>query len=958
LTLVGRAREQSLLADALEGALAGHGSLVLLSGEAGIGKTALALDTARAARVRGALVLTGHCFDLTETPPYGPWMELFDSEAPAVGVVLPSSTLRSGAERITSQSELQARVRDSLQVLSAERPLVLILDDLHWADEASLDLLRYLARHLTTLPVLILGTYRVEEITHQHPLYSLLPQVVREATPVRIDLRRLGAADVRALARRRYMLTAVDEDRLVEHLLERGEGNPFYIGELLRAYEEQGLLRLDGENWSLGDVAHERLPRLLRQVIDVRLARLGDDASRLLAVAAVIGQDVPLSIWASVAGVNEDALLSIVERAVEARVLEEVPTGARVRFVHALLREALYEGLLGPRRRAWHRRVAEALAVEELPDPVAVAYHFRQAEDPREVEWLIQAGARARAVHVSRVAIDHLTRALHLARRGNWAPTFKIHRERGLAYQTLGEFASARADLEAALGLAHADDDRHAEWQAMLDLGYLWEGQDYSQAGEYLRQALGQARAMVEPRWLAHSLNRLGNWHSNVEEPLEGQRCHREALGVFREIGDRHGIATTLDLLGTALFLGGDKIRAAARFRESLALTSELDDRQTRASSLSFLAACGVTYGHESLGHVVSLAEEQDLAEQALELSRELDSPPSEAFARIVLAHCLGLRGLYAEALPMARHALALAQKVGHQEWTLNGHHTLGSLLLDLGMVAEAQDHLESALRLAREVGTLFWQRTTTTSLAVARIAQGEIARSEDLLTDALGSVTSLSTLALRSCWYARSALAVAKGDPAAALEIIDTLIDSDPSATGGRASPYLMKLRAEALVMLKRPAEAEAALIVARETAWTNGARPLLWRVDAALAALYCREGRLREAEQTASAARALVAKIAADLSDDETRNAFVGAASALIPDTSVPRAVAPAGLSNREAEVLRLLAEGLSNAEIADRLIVSVRTINTHLTSVYAKLGVSSRSAAVRYAIDHHLV
>ncbi|HEX5501504.1 MAG TPA: AAA family ATPase [Thermomicrobiales bacterium] len=390
--LVGREREQALLREQLGAALAGGGALVLIGGDAGIGKTALAEDLCRAAAAEGALVLVGRCYDLSETPPYGPWAEAFARASRAADLPPPPDLAGGGA---TSQAALFAAVRDYLAALAARQP-VLLLDDLHWADPASLELLRVMARQLAHLPLLLLAAYRADELTRRHPLYQLLPALVREARAERLDLRPLDDADVRALVAARYSLAAPELARLVAYLQGHAEGNPFYLGELLRTLEEERLLCPAEGGWALGDLTLDGVPPLLRQVIDGRVGRLGEGARPLLAVAATIGQEAPLDLWAAVAGVAEDALLELVERAVEARLLAVEPDGAGVRFAHALIREALYAGVLPPRRRGWHRRVAEALAAEAPPDLDAVAYHFRQAGDPRAVEWLLRAGARAR----------------------------------------------------------------------------------------------------------------------------------------------------------------------------------------------------------------------------------------------------------------------------------------------------------------------------------------------------------------------------------------------------------------------------------------------------------------------------------------------------------------------------------------------------------------------------------
>lgn len=241
--LVGREREMATLRDALAAALAGHGALVLIGGEAGIGKTALAEALSAEAQGQGALILVGRCYDLAETPPYGPWAEAL-APYPADLPPLPAMLTRADqGVAVTSQAVLFRQVREALAALAARRPLLLFLDDLHWADPASLDLLRHLARGLATLPVLLLATYRAEELTRQHPLYTLLPRLVREAHADRLDLRPLGEDDVRALVGGRYPLSPADVARLVAHLQAHAEGNPFYLGELVRALEEGGLLR-------------------------------------------------------------------------------------------------------------------------------------------------------------------------------------------------------------------------------------------------------------------------------------------------------------------------------------------------------------------------------------------------------------------------------------------------------------------------------------------------------------------------------------------------------------------------------------------------------------------------------------------------------------------------------------------------------------------------------------------
>ncbi len=388
---------------------------MLIGGEAGIGKTALAETVCRDAEKRGTLVLVGRCYDLTETPPYGPWVELFVRYRQADEMPPPPEAfaVRGTVGEVTSQGELFRQVLDFLAALAAARPVLLLLDDLHWADASSLDLLRFVARHLGTLPLLLVVTYRSDELTRRHPLSPLLPALVREAAAERLDLRPLDDAAVRALVGDRYRLAAPDADRLVAFVQGRAEGNALFAGEVLRSLVESGALRRSGEAWHLGDLRHAALPPLLGQIIDARVSRLGGEGQWLLALAAAVGQEAALAVLGPLAGMEEEALLAAVEGAAEAGLLTEAPDGLHVRFAHALVREAVYAGI-SPGRRRLHRRIGEQLAVQSHADPDAVAMHFQRAADGRAVPWLVQAGERAQLAYAWLTAIERYEAALAL----------------------------------------------------------------------------------------------------------------------------------------------------------------------------------------------------------------------------------------------------------------------------------------------------------------------------------------------------------------------------------------------------------------------------------------------------------------------------------------------------------------------------------------------------------------
>jgi hypothetical protein len=465
--LVGRSQEQLILREELSAAVHGQGRLVLLGGEAGIGKTSLARELSQHAQTLGVRVLRGHCYDLANTPPYGPWVELFESILDVPDFPPPPVALTSDTKvRVTDQATLFGEVRRFFAELARTGPMVLILEDLHWVDPASIDLLRSLGVVLSQWPILLIATYRIDELSRHHPFYQQLPALVREAQAFRLNLGTIDAGALRELVSRQFRLSPNDETRLVTYLDRHSDGNPFFAIELIRALEEAGLLRRGTDRSSLGELDRIVVPALLRQVIDGRVARLGEVTRERLEIAAVIGQEVPLALWATIADLNEETLIGIVERAVAADLLEADDDGARVRFVHALTREALYAGILPPRRRLWHRRVAEILALDQTADPDGVALQFQLAGDARAADWLIRAGDRAVRVYAWVMAADRLRSAAALLK--DIPDQFDTYRELVFRAAYLIRFADGEISLtalEEVKRLAGNVDDRivHAE---------------------------------------------------------------------------------------------------------------------------------------------------------------------------------------------------------------------------------------------------------------------------------------------------------------------------------------------------------------------------------------------------------------------------------------------------------------------------------------------------------------
>jgi predicted ATPase len=414
--LVGRERELSSLRNTLERACQGKGSLVLVSGEAGIGKTSLLQRLIAEAREQGALVLTGAAYDHSATPPYGPWLEITDRyRADDTLPELPDALKRgTGIGDLQTQTELFEFVRDFFVQVADRRSLVLMLEDLHWSDRESLELLRFLGRSIEVKRILIVATYRDDEVNRRHALFALLPSLIRESRTTRVSLSSLTLDEVRALLDLHYSLPRSDRDRLANYLSTRAEGNPLFTVEVLRTLEQSEHLAASESGWTVADLSRVPMPSLVQQVIERRLSQLDEQAVGMLEIASVFGQVVPFDLWQSASEATGPEFDATLEQAIEAHLLVEVPESAEFRFSHWLVRQAVYERIAILRRRRLHRQVGDLLAATPSADPDIVADHFQRAGDHRAIDWLIRAAERAQDTYAWLTAAERFKSVVDL----------------------------------------------------------------------------------------------------------------------------------------------------------------------------------------------------------------------------------------------------------------------------------------------------------------------------------------------------------------------------------------------------------------------------------------------------------------------------------------------------------------------------------------------------------------
>jgi tetratricopeptide (TPR) repeat protein len=457
-------------------------------------------------------------------------------------------------------------------------------------------------------------------------------------------------------------------------------------------------------------------------------------------------------------------------------------------------------------------------------------------------------------------------------------PPSSLFLARGQAYEALGEFERARADYDAALQGARSASESRPEWEALLHLGMLWAGRDYERSGEYYQHAFELARILDDPSITARSLNRLGNWHLNVEHPHEALAHHQEALKIFQRLEDQPGIAETLDLLGMTSYLSGDLVGGTSYYEQAVALFRQLDDRQGLTSSLATLTMRGITYQTDTMipavTHVITVTPDGELA---LKIARETDQRAAEAYALIFLAFCLGPQGDYARALEYAEQGLHIAAEIDHRQWMTAAHCALGALYRDVFALPLARQHLEQALQLANETFSLHWIHTATGHLASTYVVANALLEADSVLQASLPAITPAQTLGQRLIWCANAELALARKQPSKVLQIIEQLMTSTARPGESRDILRLARLRGEALTALNRASEAEELLQHASKAARQQGALPLLWRMQLALGKCYQTQRRYEAAKESFLAARDIIEQLAPKVPGEHLRSDFL---------------------------------------------------------------------------------
>lgn len=843
---VGRVEETAALMRLLTELGEGRGGIAFVIGEAGMGKSRIIRDV-REKSGRGSAWLDSACLSFEPTIPYALARKVLARAKEAdnqglegmIGHV--TEDRRDVLLRVLSQVEgvlpgagdlgpvAVASAFAELLVGFAQRSpdhgVVICVEDLHWVDEASADLMVELFSAVDSLPVVFICTIRPDRTASSWRVLQAAETEYPHAFQ-RVLISSLDPGDMAEMVGRLLGLLPV-EPGLTELLVDRSGGNPYFLEELVRDLRQSGAALESGRGTGL--VAHpgsgsQALPVSLQSLFQARFDRL-DAASRAsLELASVIGRTFDRSLLIRLRNIDVAPHLAELQRV----GLIQAAGRDSYSFRHALAQEAVYLSIVSRERRRMHQRVGEAMeSGQAWTDRDSVlASHFLEAGDTeRGARYSLAAGDFARSLGASADARGHYDRGIESGVQG--IALAQLTLGRGRVKDVLGDLDGGLADLESALELSRSVESSLLEWEVLIALGGLWAARDYTVTGRYFSEALNLARHDDDTARVGASLNRLGNWHLNASDPRLGIAMHKEALVSFEELGDDRGIAASNDLLGMAHALTGDPAISQERYASALATFRELDDKAGVAEALMGLALCAPNYELITQPPLTTVGEAVGFLNEALGIVATLGWQAGESYARFLKAQVVACGGDLGSGLREARAALEITERIGHEQWSVAALIALGSIEGQLFRHEAAHTHLLDAYQRALVTGSKNWQLMAASVLSLQLLDQGDGAQASELASTALALENSDAFSAARNCRLAVGWAAARAGDSMVALSHFEGL---DPRA------PAVALARAEALVSVDVQAAIEA-IETGLGTAMEWGMPNLEWRLRLALA-------------------------------------------------------------------------------------------------------------------------
>ncbi len=910
---VGRSREYSELTQALHAAQAGAGRVVLVEGEPGIGKSRLLQETLEYANSQHVLTLVTHCYQVEQMIPYQPVIDLLDQALNSVPVnrflALPpvylaelatlSPELRELAPDLPSAAEdmsaRQARrlraLQQCLELLAGDQGLVLAVDDVHWADHATWQFIHHLASHITTLPLLLICTYRAEEVAVSPELATFVDSMVRTPQATRLPLQRLSPDD-----------TGIFLDRLTGSLAANGQmgswlhaetdGNPFFLVSILQCLVEQRLLNEDRPVWKVdtqrfdGSDANFALPDALRESVRVRLRRLPQPMRRVLEAAAVLGRRFDFDTLAAISGEAGLALLEMVEALIQRQLLRETGDGEGYDFSHDKVREVVYSDLSSARRLLLHR--AAAMTLEESGDSrrervasLARHYELGQLWD-KALYYLVDAADCSRDLFAVREAVQFYDRAIDLTNRfpnlADAGTLLDLYMRRGEERALLGgQMQGAVADLKRVAEAARASGDQERQRTAFIALGQVYRMADQlDDATEYLTTALELCRAQGDQHSLANVLHHLGTVAWSAGNNFHASLYHQEALELCGRL-QVEDIITVQALHGRA-----EAFCAAARpnqaitmFEESLALARRVGNRRYEGENLQMIGWCAL-----GMTGIADYPRARQVLEESLEICKDSQLGWNSDITLSFYGWTLACQGDYRQGLALVKESIERLRADGLVRFLSMAYDFLGYIYQDLNLTQAALETHTIGLNTALQGQVGFWMPRLSANVAMTRLRLGDLSAVGELeVAFAVATEDYQRFHAIRALEGLLEA-GILTGEPQRTLHYAEVLQGMCEMGNLRELLVQAHRWRAAAYRLLGQWERAASELDKANSAAASIERPRLQWELHAEAELLAMAQGDVAQATLHQNAMNAIAERIAANLQDPALSRAFFAAA------------------------------------------------------------------------------
>ena len=742
---VGRGKEYGQLIGLIAGLKAGSGRVALIRGEAGIGKSRLMQEAVRHAQQQAVVTLTTNCYEIEGAIAYQPVIDLVTQACQALSecrlrMIAPillaeiASVAPAMAARLADLPPLsvdfpearQARLFNALvqlfDVLAQDRRLLLTIDNIQWADDASLQFLHFLARQIAGRPMLLVCAYRDTELGSNERLTSLLEGLRHEPATLQMALAGLGPGDTEEL------LEIINDPKLgatglAARLHRETDGNPFFLWSILHSLSEGECV--------IGDALSLPLPDALRDSVRARLARVPLEDRQLLDVAAVLGRRFDFEILFALSLMAKERFLHTLDSLVMRRLLHEEQESGFYDFSHDKVREVVYLDIGSARRVLLHREVADLLerrfesATHERD--AHLAEHYERAKVwPKALLYLCRAAEHSQKLFAMQETLQWFDRAAALLQAHSEAATpaqqLALYERRGQALAQSGQIELAVANFQKVIDTARALGQHEHARDGLIQLGMAYRRADaYEKAVVCLDEALVASRATDDERHVADTLYHLGTvaW-SNGRNDL-AITYHQQAVAICERLGLNDLVAVqAFHGRGEAYFANAEPEAAIESFSRSLDHARRIDDKSYESENLMMIGwACA---GHMGLANYPRAMSQFNAA---LDIARAADLQWHLGPTLIGRAYVQVALGKFAEAWTDLREALPRLETLGLVRYQIMAHDAMGCLFLDLNCHEPAQQHFERGLALARGAAIMYWAPRLQANLAIAQSRSG-----------------------------------------------------------------------------------------------------------------------------------------------------------------------------------------------------------------------------------------